>query len=68
VAATARRPVFPEAPVIRIGFVRFIVHFGASADGAGVITTAPAGQAVHDGKRRRGLWLREKTGEVIGLG
>jgi hypothetical protein len=28
VAATARSPVFPEAPVIRIGFVRSIVHSG----------------------------------------
>jgi hypothetical protein len=47
--------------VIRIGFVRSIVHSGASADGAGLITTAPAGRALHDGKRRRGLWLREKA-------
>jgi hypothetical protein len=54
-AATARRPVFPDAPVTKIGFVRSIIHSGRPARPAG-------GSAI----ARRGLVLRRERKETRG--
>ena len=58
-AATARRPVLPEAPVIRIGFVRSIAYSDARQD------VAPLD---HNGTRRASGLMIARRPLVLALG